>query len=243
VVPPIADSIEVPVLVLNPTLGLSPGSDSNRVAVGVGAPSGETDVTFTGNGGSLVAWTVTKTASWANLSVSAGVGAGEVTWTRTTPSTPGVYTGTVTVTAPGAASSPQVFYDTLVVFTATLPDPENFELGTGCTQAAGAPPWHHLKQYAQYEVIWGASVTPQASDSFRIYEGGGSNPWSSAGVIRQGPVSAYSAEIGDWSYSTYLVQGTDWRHFWIQFFNASVTSDTLRILGDSVLVSAGCPDP
>jgi hypothetical protein len=116
-----------------------------------------------------------------------------------------------------------------------------FELTGECTQAAGAPPWHQYKQYAQYEVMWAGWGPFASTDSFRIYEGGGSDPWGSAGVIVQGSATAGSAWLGDWDYDTYLVQGTDYRFFWLQFFNSSgPLTDPALIAGDSVLVSAGC---
>ncbi len=74
--------------------------------------------------GGYINWTVTGDAAWLDYSPASGTNNGEVSvWVDPAGLTPGTYTGTITVSAPAAANSPQTVTVKLVVYsTTTGPD-------------------------------------------------------------------------------------------------------------------------
>jgi hypothetical protein len=89
-----------------PTISLSTNNLTFNGVKGDANPAGQT-FNITNSGGSLN-WTVSDNASWLDKTPSGGNGNGTVTASiNTTNMNPGTYTGTITVSAPGAANPTQ----------------------------------------------------------------------------------------------------------------------------------------
>ena len=119
---PFAPARLIDTLVILPSpLTLSVSPLSHRVEVitgGNGALPESSSVTLTGSGAAAAVWTAThgSAATWVTLTTAGGTGSGLLRYSRN-PSglAVGVYIDTITVTASGAAGSPQRVMDTLNV--------------------------------------------------------------------------------------------------------------------------------
>ena len=98
-----------------PSISLSSTQIQFFYTVGGASPPSQSIIISNGGGGTL-SWTTTSSASWLNLSTSGNALIVSVNPLSLNPTT---YTGTITVTAPGAANSPQAIQVTLTVSAAT----------------------------------------------------------------------------------------------------------------------------
>lgn len=98
-----------------PSIGLSASSFTFSGQQGAANPGNQTlDITNTGGG--VLTWTATDDAAWLTLTPSSGNGAATVTLSVNTGGlAAGTYTGTITVTAPGAVNTPRTATVTLTV--------------------------------------------------------------------------------------------------------------------------------
>jgi hypothetical protein len=86
-----------------------------------GTPPAGQGLTITNSGGSTLEWLVARTQAWLSLVPLNGSGGGTVSVSiLTTGLTPGVYTDTITITAPGAENSGVTIPVTLTVTSYTL---------------------------------------------------------------------------------------------------------------------------
>ena len=97
-----------------PSISLSSTQLQFFYTVGGANPPSQS-ITIGNGGGGVLSWTATSSASWLNLSTSGGTLMVSVNPLSLNPTT---YTGTITVTAPGASNSPQAIRVTLTVSTA-----------------------------------------------------------------------------------------------------------------------------
>src|SRR5690606_36918948 len=118
----VIDTLVITAIPVPLAISVSPSSRSVSAQQGTAAPSGEANVSLTGDGAATKSWTAAKRKSWTNLTVANGTGNGTVSWTRNTSGlTPGVYVDTITVTASGANGSPARVIDTLVITAIPVP--------------------------------------------------------------------------------------------------------------------------
>ncbi len=111
----------------SPVIGYAPvGIDFN--VIGGGALPPNQVLNIVNNGGGTLDWSVSDNAAWLDLTPVSGSNAGAVTVSvNTAVLTPGLYSDTITITAPGTVNSPQTAPVSLTVF-----DPqyaEDFESG------------------------------------------------------------------------------------------------------------------
>jgi uncharacterized protein (TIGR03437 family) len=104
-----------------PSLSLSTGQASFSLTLGGGTPTSQT-VNITNAGAGTLAWSAASGSSWLMVSPNSGTGSGTLTLSINPAGlTAQTYTGTVTVTAPGATNSPQTISVTLVINPAASP--------------------------------------------------------------------------------------------------------------------------
>ncbi|MDP3598753.1 MAG: BACON domain-containing carbohydrate-binding protein, partial [Nitrospirota bacterium] len=87
-----------------PAIGTSPASLSFAATVGWANPAPQT-LSISNTGSGTLSWTASDNAAWLTVSPASGTGNGAVTLTVTNGTlSPGIYSATVTITAPGAAT-------------------------------------------------------------------------------------------------------------------------------------------
>ena len=102
-------------LAAQPVISLSATTYAFAGIQGGSNPADQT-LTITNTGGSTLAWTATKTATWLTLSTSSGTAPSTVTLaTSLAGLTPGTYTGSISIASTAAANTPQTVNVTLVV--------------------------------------------------------------------------------------------------------------------------------
>jgi dUTPase len=90
----------------NPSLGVSPTSLTFSGVAGGSNPASQS-VAIANNGGGTLSWSATSNQTWLTISPASGTGAGNSSVSvNTTGLTAGNYSGTITLTAPGATGSP-----------------------------------------------------------------------------------------------------------------------------------------
>ncbi len=104
-----------------PSLSLSSGEASFSYTLGGSAPASQT-VAVTNAGGGTLSWSASSSASWLTVSPASGTGSGTLTLgINTAGLTAQTYNGAITVTASGAANSPQTIAAALTVSAAAPP--------------------------------------------------------------------------------------------------------------------------
>jgi len=104
-----------------PSLSLSTGQASFSFTLGGGTPASQT-VNITNAGAGTLAWSAASGSSWLTVSPNSGTGSGTLTLgINPVGLTAQTYNGAVTVTATGAANSPQTISVTLTVRPAAAP--------------------------------------------------------------------------------------------------------------------------
>lgn len=107
-------------------MSLAPTSRSVTTRRDEAAPSGRSEVRFSGDGSQKAQWTAGNRKPWLALESRSGVGNDDLTWSRNaTGLAPGIWVDTITVVAPGALGSPARIIDSLTI----LP-PLPLEVGT-----------------------------------------------------------------------------------------------------------------
>ncbi len=104
----------------SPMLVVTPTSGSLQAYTGQAIPAFSAAVQ--NQSGALFNWTATSNQSWLSVAPSSGSGSGTFTANPSATLTPGTYTATITVAAPGLPNSPVLIPITLTVSTATLSD-------------------------------------------------------------------------------------------------------------------------
>ena len=114
-------SVTLTVNAAPPSISLSTSKASFSYTLGGSAPASQTfNVTNTSSG--TLAWTAASGSSWLTVSPSSGTGSGTLTLgINSAGLTAQTYNGAVTVTAPGAANSPQTIAVMLTVSAAAAP--------------------------------------------------------------------------------------------------------------------------
>jgi uncharacterized protein (TIGR03437 family) len=108
-------SVTLTVSAPQPSLSLSTTKANFSLTLGGGAPASQT-VNVTNAGGGTLAWSASSGSSWLTVSPPSGTGAGTLTLgINTSGLTAETYNGTITVTATGAANSPQMISVALTV--------------------------------------------------------------------------------------------------------------------------------
>src|SRR5262249_45454212 len=98
-----------------PLLTISTGSIGFSGTAGGANPASQ-NVNILNAGGGSISWSAAKTQSWLSLSATSGVTPAALTIGASIATlTPGTYTDTVTISAPGIAGSPQTVTVTFVV--------------------------------------------------------------------------------------------------------------------------------
>ena len=111
-------SVTLTVNAAPPSLSLSTSKASFSYTLGGSAPASQT-VSVTNAGGGTLAWSAASGSSWLTVSPNSGTGSGTLTLGITTAGlTAQTYNGAITVTASGAANSPQIISVTLTVIPA-----------------------------------------------------------------------------------------------------------------------------
>ena len=112
----IIDSLVITAAPVPLSLTVSPRSASTTATAGGAAPGTSATVTVAGDNATGTPWTATKRKAWTTLTAASGTGSGPVAWSHSsTGLVAGTYVDTVTVTASGAAGSPAIVLDTLVI--------------------------------------------------------------------------------------------------------------------------------
>ena len=118
-----AQVIDSLVILPPPTLAVAPTSRRDSVEFGATGPRADSAAVFlTGAGGSTASWTTAHSAraAWLSLTTAHGTGSGRLRWTRNPAALAvGVYVDSLTVTVPGAAGSPALVVDSLVILAPT----------------------------------------------------------------------------------------------------------------------------
>ena len=101
------------------TLVTDPGTRRDTTFAGLtGTRADSATVNFSGDGAASAAWSAAHRAAgtWVTLTTSAGTGSGVVRWTRSHGGlTEGTYVDSIVITAVGAAGSPALVVDSLVI--------------------------------------------------------------------------------------------------------------------------------
>jgi len=119
--PPVAPPPVAPPSVTPPAIGASPTSLSFVATQGGANPAPQT-LSISNMGGGTLSWSASDNAAWLRRSPASGTGSGAVTLSVTTGTlTPGSYSATVTMHAPGASSVTVPV--TFTVTTAPVPSP------------------------------------------------------------------------------------------------------------------------
>lgn len=110
-----------------PAISLSTTGVNFSYNLGASSPASQS-ITLTNSGGGSLSWSASSSAPWLTISPSSGVGSGALTLgINTTGLIAQTYNGTITVTAPGAANSPQTV---AVVLTVTATQPPSISLSS-----------------------------------------------------------------------------------------------------------------
>jgi uncharacterized protein (TIGR03437 family) len=114
-------SVTLTVNAAPPSISLSTSHVSFSYTLGGSAPASQA-VTVTNAGGGTFAWSASSSSSWLTVSPSSGTGSGTLTLgINSAGLIAQTYTGAVTVTASGAANSPQTISAALTVGAAAAP--------------------------------------------------------------------------------------------------------------------------
>jgi hypothetical protein len=101
---------------LPPSLNANPSTLTFTASVGAANPPSQTISISNTGGGSALTWTASSSASWLTISASSGTTPSPVTVSANTSGlASGSYSGTITITAPGAPNSPQTVPVSLTV--------------------------------------------------------------------------------------------------------------------------------
>jgi hypothetical protein len=112
----VIDTLQLTAAPVPLVLSVSPASRRATAMQGSVAPGDNIAIGLTGDAAISTTWSITKRSTWATVTPVAGTGSGSATWTRSIAGMfSGTYVDTMTVTAPGAAGSPFMVLDTLII--------------------------------------------------------------------------------------------------------------------------------
>jgi Malectin domain/Viral BACON domain len=171
-----------------PVLVLGSGSLSFAGTAGGANPAGQ-PVSVSNGGGGTLSWTASGNQPWLSVSGGTGTGAGAFTVQPVlTGLSAGSYSGTVTVSAPGAAGSPATVPVSLTVSSATAAI--HINCGGAAMTTADGTQWA-ADEYSNggYVVYTGAAIAGVAAQDYYLYR------------------SARSALYGDFSYAIPVANG------------------------------------
>ncbi|MFN3324128.1 MAG: malectin domain-containing carbohydrate-binding protein [Bryobacteraceae bacterium] len=158
-------------------LSVGPGSLSFSGMVGGSSPLAQSLSISNQVSGSLV-WTATKSASWISISTASGSTPGAVSVSvNPTGLAAGTHSGSVTVSAPGAANSPVTI-------------PVQFTLASGVAVPAPAPALSTSPSALSYSMTAGSGAP--SNQQIQISNGGGTLGWTAASAQNWITLSATS---------------------------------------------------
>jgi uncharacterized protein (TIGR03437 family) len=207
-----------------PSISLSSTQLRFSYTVGGAAPATQT-VSVTNSGGGTLTWSATSGASWLTVSPASGTGSGTLTLGINTAGLAAqTYNGAITVTASGAANSPQTIAVTLTV-------------------SAAAPAISLSASKASFSYTLGGSAP--ASQTVAVTNAGGGNlSWSATSGASWLTVSPASG-----SGSGTLTLGINTAGLSAQTYNGAITiaaagaTNSPQTIAVTLTVSAAAPPP
>ena len=211
---------------LPPSISLSATHASFAYTLGASAPAAQS-VTIANSGGGTLSWSAASGASWLTVSPASGTGARTLTLGINTGGLSAqTYNGSITVTASGAANSPQTISVTLAVGAAQQPP----SLSLSATKAS-------------FSYTLGG--TAPASQTVNVTNGGGGTlAWSASSGS-----SWLTVSPGSGTGSGTLTLGINTAGLTAQTYNGAVTvtasgaTNSPQTIAVTLTVSAGAPPP
>jgi hypothetical protein len=146
---------------LPPSLNATPSSLTFTASVGAANPPSQTISISNTGGGSALSWTASSSASWLTISATSGTTPSIITVSANMSGlASGTYSGTITITAPGAPNSPQTVPVSLTVANVLLSS--NFETqglqGWAFSPLGLSAGWTVINQSVRYSGIGNTQI-------------------------------------------------------------------------------------
>jgi hypothetical protein len=173
-----------------PVLSLSTSSAGFGATAGAGSPGAQV-INITNSGSGTMAWTASANQSWLSVTPASGTGSGALSiQPNTSGLAAGTYTGTVTVSAPGASGSPKTIAVTVVVAAAAGGSSVvNINCGGGAYTGVDGTNWSGDQYFSDGDLMYTSDMIQNTRD-LALYR------------------SARAGLYGDFTYSIPVANGT-----------------------------------